>query len=130
MPKRDAFLFWAAVSGFLCVALGAFGAHALESVLSAYSLEIWDTAVQYQMFHVAGLIGIHVLVQHKGEPPMLRYSGRLMLLGMVIFSGSLYLLALTGLRWLGMVTPVGGLCLLAAWMLLAISCTRPGGQEP
>ena len=117
---RYSCLFWASVSGLLCVALGAFGAHALEASLSSAMLEIWQTAVHYQMFHVAGLIGIHVLIQEKGNLPVLHNSGRLMLAGMVIFSGSLYLLALTGQRWLGMITPIGGVCLMVAWVLLAI----------
>ena len=121
---RYSYLFWAAVSGFVCVALGAFGAHALEARLSPQMLDIWQTAVHYQMFHVAGLIGVHVLIQEKGELAALRNSGRLMLLGVVIFSGSLYILALTQVRWLGMITPVGGACLLAAWVLLAISALQ------
>ena len=126
---RNTFLFWAAVSGFFCVALGAFGAHALEAVLDEAMLEVWQTAVQYQMFHVAGLIGVHVLIQNTGEYHVLVASGRLMLAGMLVFSGSLYLLALTGVRWLGMITPIGGVCLLVAWILLGVSCFRQSGQE-
>ena len=95
----------------LGVALGAFGAHGLPSMLDAQALGWWETAAQYQMWHAIGLIAL-------GAAP-LRGLGRpaaSLVAGTLIFSGSLYLMALTGLRWLGMVTPVGGTLMIAGWI--------------
>ena len=94
----------------LGVALGAFGAHGLRSMLDARALGWWETAAQYQMWHAIGLIAL-------GAAP-LRGLGRpaaSLVAGTLIFSGSLYLMALTGLRWLGMVTPIGGTLMIAGW---------------
>lgn len=109
------FLFLAAVSGFIGVAMGAFGAHALRDVLSEHLLEVYKTAVSYQMWHTATLGLVAVLPAQ----PKLRWVGWLLVAGIVFFSGSLYLLAIFNLRWLGMITPIGGLCFLLAWGLLA-----------
>lgn len=95
------------------IALGAFGAHGLERVLDARALGWWDTAVQYQVWNGLGLLGLGIL----GE--RLRYSGIVIGIGLFIFSGSLYLMALTGWRQLGMVAPVGGVLMIGGWTFAA-----------
>ena len=108
----------AALSGALLagsgVAFGAFGAHALKAALSPALLEVFETGVRYQMYHGLGLLALGALPGVRGG----RAPG-LLLAGTLVFSGSLYLLALTNLKWLGAVTPFGGLLLLAGWGLLA-----------
>ena len=113
--SRPPFLFIAAVSGFVSVAVGAFGAHALKHIFNEYSLDIYKTGVSYQMWHTLLLALLALLPDHK----LLRWAGWLLTAGMVLFSGSLYLLAILNIRWLGMITPVGGLAFLLAWALLA-----------
>jgi len=104
-----------ATVGFLGVALGAFGAHALKQHLAALQLgEVWEKAVFYHLIHAV------VLVLLASRPAFPRLPWCFFLAGIVLFSGSLYLLAYTGVRWLGAITPLGGLCLLAGWLLLAI----------
>ena len=111
------FLRLAAASAFIVVGLGAFGAHGLRSMLDAARLGTWETAVQYQMFHVLALLVVGLLARDH-ESVLLRWSGWSFVLGTLLFSGSLYVLALTGLRWLGMITPLGGVCFLLGWALL------------
>ncbi len=112
---QSRFLFFAAIAGFLGVAMGAFGAHALKHVLSEQHKDIYKTAVSYQMWH-ALLLGLIAVM-----PPQkyLRWAGWLLVAGMLLFSGSLYLLTLLNQNWLGMITPFGGVAFLAAWGLLA-----------
>jgi uncharacterized membrane protein YgdD (TMEM256/DUF423 family) len=108
------------VLGFLSVALGAFGAHALKDFLAANQrLATYETAVQYQMYHSLALVatGILGLLLPKSD---FGWVGFLFLVGIFIFSGSLYILCATGIRWLGAITPLGGVCFLAAWLWLAI----------
>ena len=111
----------AAVSGFLAVGLGAFGAHGLRDRFDAYSMGVFETAVQYQMYHSLALLGVGVLLLHAPGSALLRASAVLFCLGIVIFSGSLYVLSFSGLRWLGAITPLGGLAFLAAWACLAVA---------
>jgi uncharacterized membrane protein YgdD (TMEM256/DUF423 family) len=113
-----------AINMLLAVAAGAFGAHALKSVLSPEMLAIWQTAVSYHMVHGLGLLLIALLMPRIAGPWMPR-AGSLMLAGIVIFCGSLYILALSGLRILGAVTPLGGLAFLLAWAMLAYATLRP-----
>jgi len=124
MSMKANYLLFAAINGFLVVMLGAFGAHALEARISAGMLEVWQTAVQYQMFHTAGLVALALLQRDQLDSGKLAVIGHCFVAGIVIFCGSLYLLALTGLRWLGMITPVGGVLFLAAWLQLALVCYR------
>jgi uncharacterized membrane protein YgdD (TMEM256/DUF423 family) len=105
-----------AVSGALAVALGAFGAHALKARLAAEMLAIWHTAVLYHLLHSAVLAALAL----AGPPRPIGVPGGLFVAGVAIFSGSLYVLALTGVRWLGAITPIGGLCLIAGWLSLAL----------
>lgn len=118
------FLFLSALSAFLAVTMGAFGAHALKAVLSADMLAVYKTAVTYQMWHALGLGLIAILRNQHSHSSLLKYAGWLMFSGIILFSGSLYLLSLSGIKWLGMVTPIGGICFLSAWMLLIIFSFR------
>lgn len=107
-----------ALNMFVAVCCGAFGAHGLKAMLSDEMLAIWHTAVTYQVMHALGMIAVALLLPKFGRSA-LRWAGLLMLAGIVIFSGSLYLLALTGTRILGAITPIGGAAFLAAWLLVA-----------
>lgn len=112
------YLLATAINGFLVVMLGAFGAHALKAHLLPERLATWETSVQYQMFHTIALVAVAWLAQTDSGQSSLRWSGRLFVAGLVIFNGSLYLLALTGVSLLGAITPIGGVAWLLAWLLL------------
>ena len=112
-----------ALNMFIAVGTGAFGAHGLKERLSAEMLAVWQTAVTYQMAHALGLLAIAALVPRFGSG-LLTSGGWLMFAGIVLFSGSLYVLALTNVRWLGAVTPIGGLGFLAGWLLVALAAWR------
>jgi len=109
---------------FAAVALGAFGAHALKARLSAEMLAVWHTGVEYHMFHALGLLAVGLVTVQLPESILLKSSGWLMLAGILLFSGSLYALALSGERWLGAITPVGGIAFLAAWVLFVVAVLR------
>ena len=112
------------LAALAAVALGAFGAHALKGRLTPEMLAVWHTAVEYHVFHALGLLAVGLIATQLPESALLKWSGWLMLAGIVLFSGSLYALALTGVRWLGAVTPAGGTAFLAAWALLVIAILR------
>ncbi|MEX1031839.1 MAG: DUF423 domain-containing protein [Cellvibrionaceae bacterium] len=118
------FLIIAAGSGFLAVALGAFGAHGLKGRLSEALFSAYQTAVQYHFYHTLALFGLALLIQRLGEKTLLLTSGYLFIAGMLLFCGSLYLLALGGPRWLGPITPLGGLAFMVAWLLLFVAAIR------
>lgn len=103
----------------LGVMLGAFGAHALQSQLTPRQLASYQTGVHYQMLHAFGLLLVGMVAQLGAATARLRWSSRLMVAGIVFFSGSIYLMTAGAPRWLGMVAPVGGLSFMAAWALLA-----------
>jgi len=109
----------AAASMFLAVALGAFGSHALRGKISDYCLDIYKTAVLYHMVHALGLFAVAWLSTVTNDPKV-NWAGLFMIAGILLFSGSLYLLSITGLKWLGAITPLGGLSFLAAWVLLLL----------
>ena len=109
-----------AVAGFLGVALGAFGAHALQGRLSPEDLQIFETAVRYQLVHALALVALAALSGRISAVPAI-VAGWGFTGGILVFSGSLYLLVLTGPRWLGAVTPIGGLAFLLGWAALAWS---------
>ena len=113
-----------AVLGFVAVAAGAFGAHALRARLTPGDLEIFETAARYQMYHALALFAAAWAVA-RWPGGAAQAAGWLFLGGTLVFSGSLYLLVLTGQRWLGAITPIGGLALLAGWLALAWA-TRGG----
>ncbi len=114
----------AAFSGFLCVGIGAFGAHGLRARLTPAMMDVFQTGVHYQMFHTLALLAVGILSLRAANAVLLHWSGGLFLAGMVLFSGSLYLLALTEVRILGMITPLGGLAFLAGWLCLLLSVIR------
>lgn len=120
---QRAFALCGALSAALAVAAGAFGAHALKTRLSAELLAVFETAARYQLYHALALLAVAALLPRWPAPP-LRAAGWLFLIGTVLFSGSLYLLALTGTRWLGAITPLGGLCFIAGWLSLALGVWR------
>jgi uncharacterized membrane protein YgdD (TMEM256/DUF423 family) len=106
-------------SAFIAVAAGAFGAHALRSRLPPDLLPVFETAARYQMYHALALLAV-AWAQTRWPAPAVRAAGWLFVAGTVIFSGSLYVLALTGVRGWGAVTPLGGLAFLAGWLALAL----------
>jgi uncharacterized membrane protein YgdD (TMEM256/DUF423 family) len=108
----------AAIALATAVALGAFGAHALKARLPADSMAVYQTAVQYHFWHALGLLGVGILMT-QWPAPALSWSAWLLIVGLLLFSGSLYALALTGARWLGMLTPFGGASFIAAWLVVA-----------
>jgi len=109
---------------FVAVAAGAFGAHALKERIAPELLAVYQTAVQYHFWHALGLLAIGVLLVQKPDSGALAIAAWLLVAGMVLFSGSLYALALTGVRGLGAVTPIGGIALLAAWVAMGWAAWR------
>lgn len=109
------FLLLGSIFGFLSVALGAFGAHALKERLTTDALAIFQTGVQYQAMHALALLILGALAFAKPEMGKLKIAGWLFTVGIAIFSGSLYVLAISGVKWLGAITPLGGVCFLAGW---------------
>jgi len=112
-----------ALSAFIGIAAGAFGAHGLKSHLSAEMLSVFEVGVRYQIYHAFALIAA-AWAQAKWPSLLVTTGGWLFVIGTILFSGSLYLLSVTGMRWLGMITPLGGLAFLAGWACLAWSVWR------
>lgn len=118
------FLIISSISGILSVALGAFGAHALKDKLqSEDTLDTYQTAVQYQFYHTLALLAIALLMT-KYESQWLNYAGYSMTFGILIFSGSLYVLCFTGMKWMGAITPIGGLLFIAGWLFLLLTALK------
>ncbi len=117
------FLTAGAVSGALAVLLGAFGAHLLKNMISTDMLEVYKTGVQYQFYHTFALLFTAILMNFK-PTKTLKWSGYLFIAGITIFSGFLYLLAITGIKVLGMIVPIGGLMLIAGWICLFINVLK------
>jgi uncharacterized membrane protein YgdD (TMEM256/DUF423 family) len=113
----------AAINGFLAVAAGAFGAHGLQGRLDAHALEIFETGARYQMYHALAM-GLAAFAIRGAAASAAQMAALFFLFGIVLFSGSLYLLALTHMRPLGFVTPFGGLAFLVGWASLAVAATR------
>ena len=120
------FIIAGAVNAAIAVAFGAFGAHALKEKLSEHYLAVWETAVQYQMFHAIGLLVIGILMSSSlfGASTQLTWAGYLLLAGIIIFSGSLYVLSLSGIGILGAITPIGGVAFIAGWIMLIIAAVK------
>ena len=117
------FLLIGAAAGFLAVALGAFGAHALRARLSADMLDVFETGVRYQMYHAIAIL-IVGLIAARLDGWLIRTAGWCFTAGIVLFSGSLYALAVTGIRPLGAITPLGGVCFLAGWIALVVGVLK------
>jgi uncharacterized membrane protein YgdD (TMEM256/DUF423 family) len=115
------FLGLSSVFGFLSVALGAFGAHALKQKFNDYQMGIFHTGVQYQFFHTLALSLVGVLLLKNPEVSLFKYAGFAFVFGIVVFSGSLYLLAATQVKVLGAITPIGGVSFLIGWALLGVA---------
>ena len=112
-----------AISGLLSVATGAFGAHGLKKRLTEDMLSIFETGCRYQMYHALALVLIGVLARHRPSGA-LTAAGWSMIIGTLVFSGSLYALSTSGIRWLGAITPIGGLAFLVGWGLLAYAAIK------
>ncbi len=120
----NGFLALGALSAFVSVAAGAFGAHGLRGHIPDEMLAVFETGARYQMYHALALIAV-ALASGRGPPsPLWAWSGWLFAVGTVLFSGSLYVLALSGVRAWGAVTPVGGLAFLGGWLILALAALR------
>ncbi len=115
------FFLTGSLSGGLAVALGAFGAHALRARLTPELLTTFETGVRYQMYHALALLAVALAMTRVPASGLLGAAGWLFVAGTLLFSGSLYLLCLTGRRWLGAVTPFGGLAFIAGWVCLALA---------
>lgn len=118
------FLISAVISGFFAVIIGAFAAHGLKQMLSLEALEVIKTGVQYQMYHALALLLVALWLSHKPLIQGLKAGGLAFILGSFLFSGSLYALALGAPRWLGPLTPLGGLCFLIGWLSLLNAAWR------
>ncbi len=128
MNQARLFLLLGALAGFLTVALGAFGAHVLESRLTPHLFTLFNKAVHYQGLHALALLFTGLLLRIS-PGPHLRQAGWCFVAGIILFSGSLYVLSLTGIHGLGAITPLGGLSFLAGWLLLAMGGWKTGLHE-
>ncbi|WP_374724195.1 DUF423 domain-containing protein [Calidifontibacillus erzurumensis] len=118
------FLLLGAINGFLAVALGAFGAHGLEGKLTERMMDVWEKAVDYQMFHSVGLFVTAFAANLWRDSKLVKWAGIMMLIGIILFSGSLYALSTSGITVLGFITPFGGVSFLAGWALLGLAALR------
>ena len=113
-----------ALCAFTGVAFGAFGAHGLKAIISPEMLVVYQTGVTYQMWHALGLITIALLQQSSPAAKLLIWASNLMFIGILLFSGSLYALAILDIKALGIITPFGGVCFLIAWVLVAVYAVK------
>ncbi len=127
--NRDKLVSAGALLGLIGVAFGAFGAHALRARISPEMLEVYKTGVSYQMTHALALLLLAALIGDSSAPRLIGRAGALMLVGTIVFSGSLYLLAITSTKAWGFVTPFGGICILAGWFALVFSSLRHSGEQ-
>ena len=127
------FIKWAAVLGGLAVLLGAFGAHQLKSMFSDHAIQIFETGVRYQFYHVFALL-LTALLYKDFSNQYMRWAGYLFIAGIFLFSFSLYLLTYvtgavqSGFKWVGPITPIGGLCFLAGWVFLLVGANHRHGS--
>ena len=123
-PTAKLFLILGGINAALVVMLGAFGTHGLKARMTVEMLAVYQTGVHYHLFHALGLLAVGIVALHTVDSVYLKWAGWLMLAGIILFSGSLYVLSLSGLRWLGMVTPFGGLAFIAAWVVFVIAIAK------
>ncbi|MGM8211455.1 DUF423 domain-containing protein [Virgibacillus sp. W0430] len=117
------FLLAGAINGFIAVALGAFGAHGLEGKITEKALNTWEKAVHYQMFHTMALIATGIVIS-KIDAINLYWAGWMFLIGIILFSGSLYMYSTTGIKSLAMITPFGGIFFLIGWILFGYAIVK------
>lgn len=122
------FVLLGALSAFISVAAGAFGAHALKPRIGEHLLSIWETGARYQMYHALGLVLVGFLAGARGDSRVLGAAGWLFVAGTLLFSGSLYALSVSGVRVLGAITPLGGLSFLAGWIALVVWAVQKGAR--
>jgi uncharacterized membrane protein YgdD (TMEM256/DUF423 family) len=115
-----------AVLTMLSVAIGAFGAHMLKESIGADAIAVYETGVQYHMIHAIGLLIIGLTAGQLGPSTKLKWAARLLFIGIIIFSGSLYVLSISGIKILGAITPIGGVAFIVGWLLLAIDVWQRG----
>ncbi|SFE62830.1 DUF423 domain-containing protein [Alteribacillus iranensis] len=118
------FVILGAVNAAMVVGFGAFGAHGLEGKLSERLMGVYETAVQYQTMHALGLLAVGLIAAYAGSSSTLSWAGWLLFIGILIFSGSLYTMAFTGISWLGAITPIGGVAFIVGWIMLIISVAK------
>lgn len=118
------FLFLGSINMFLAVALGAFGAHGLKAMITPEKLAVYQTGVHYHMIHALGLLAVALLLSKYPHSSLMNWAGWAMFIGIILFSGSLYVLSVTGLGKLGIITPFGGVAFLTGWLLLAIAAWK------
>lgn len=126
MKINSTFVTIGSLCALLSVAIGAFGAHGLEGRLTADMMENYQTGVQYQMMHSLGLLVVGLLSGFMPESGHLRRAGWSMLIGIIVFSGSLYVLSITGITKLGMITPIGGVAFIFGWLSLILAARKKG----
>jgi len=122
--KAKRFIFIGSLSAAIAVIFGAFGAHYVRSQISHEMLAVYQTGVQYHMYHSLALIAIGLIIKNIKPSALLQLAGWVMLFGMVMFSGSLYVLSITQIRWLGFITPIGGTAFVVAWVMTAIGVIK------
>lgn len=113
-----------AIGTALGVAIGAFGAHGLDGRITEHYIEVYETGVRYHMYHAIGLMIVALLADRIGSSKLLRTGANLLIAGVVLFSGSLYVLALSGIGVLGAITPLGGVAFIAGWICIAVAALR------
>ena len=118
------FLVSGCIAALLAVALGAFGAHGLKTRIAPDLMTAYQTGIEYHFYHALGMILVGLAALHLPESALLKGAGWAMLAGIILFCGSLYLLSLTGMRWLGAITPLGGVSFLAGWGLFAAAVIK------
>jgi uncharacterized membrane protein YgdD (TMEM256/DUF423 family) len=121
MSATARFVSIGAMSALIAVAAGAFGAHALRTRLEPASLAVFETGARYQMYHALALVAVGFALSQWPASRSAVWAGWLFVAGTILFSGSLYLLALSGIRWLGAITPLGGVAFMLGWLCLALS---------
>ena len=119
-----AFIVIGSINAFLAVLLGAFGAHGLKAKLSPEMFAVYETGFDYHILHSIGLILVGIIAQGPAHSRLIMWAGGLLLAGVGLFSGSLYILSVTGIRFFGPITPLGGLCFLAGWLVLGVAVLK------
>ncbi|MCG7384862.1 DUF423 domain-containing protein [Paenibacillus sp. ACRRY] len=118
-----------AVMTMLSVAIGAFGAHMLKEKIGADAIAVYETGVQYHMIHALALLIVGLTAGQLGASSKLKWAARLLFIGIIVFSGSLYVLSITGIKVLGAITPIGGVAFIAGWLLFALDVWQRGKER-